>query len=1070
MPARCVVLRVPCPAPLGSCSPGCALGVLCSVYGVTGPLGSCSALCWLGVHCRVCGVLGHLAPVHQCARSVCCAVGCVCGASLRGEHSSIRTAAVHSRQGLSTLGQRTRPSGRRLFGTRQELGTLPGAHSSIRAAAVHSLQGLNALRARTRPSGRRLVFLGTCSRAVVCCVLWALSRFAAPGSRCCLAPVCVPWLWPAACLSGVRRGPACCAAPRPVRSLSVLWLAFSMPWCLSPHRGLAPGFTGWLRGARGGRPKTWLIVPAASPCRCRGTGLTPRGTCSGPAMGLSLAGPFGVSLGLRALQWLACVDPVTEASGFPYRPSFGGGLGRCTGGVSCGRQHFLLRVGGRHARVPCVCACARPSSPGQAGPPPGRVLLRLTFSFGRFVFLLCSAPSGLGLPLSCSFVCRFFCVVLFVRLRSLLLSLGSGPGCLGPWRSVFVSSPPRLVFFFRFGCAPPLSLGFSGFRPQVPWALALCVVCSVGLPPVSSSCALVAFVFSAWPLAAPWWLSPPPPRPFVSRRFPRCHSVPRFLIFFLALFLSGGLALVGGSRCLLPPPPPPPVCFAALSVLGSPRALAAFVFPVGPLGAPLSLLPPPPPSVSRDFVASAGCSVFFLLLCCFAPACLLGARWWFLPSAAPPPPFLLFVLLVCRCSALRVLSLLLCFPPGRWLLPGGCCPPPSPPFVSRGFHGCCSVLLFSFSAALLLPVCLALVGGLLPPHPVRAWCFGLSGVAALRCPSVRCYAVPCWPVLRCVLCCGALPAELWAAARCEVSVGASDCVLCCAVGCCCLLRRVSALCHPVGLFAVWFAVCFWSVLPCAVLCCVSLGAVLRRAAARCAARCCAVVCSVVLLRSFGAAACCVVPSGAARRPVLCGAVFCGVPPRCVLCAVCVLSWRAGARCCSPLWFVLCVSWGVVLCVPCPLCVVRLLCAVRVVCAVAGAWCFGALLCVVLFPLVFCGAVLGPMARGCLLVACCGVGVPVWPRGLLPCDWCGLLWCPASLCRALWCCAVAWCCAVVFCFRFAVLFVLALPSCGLSCGAVLCCVVLFVVCAVFCLVVASVCCGALSRPAVTHKKN
>ena len=49
-PAGCVVLHVRCPGPLGSCSPVRPLGVL---------------LC-------VCGVLGHLAPVHRCARSVCC--------------------------------------------------------------------------------------------------------------------------------------------------------------------------------------------------------------------------------------------------------------------------------------------------------------------------------------------------------------------------------------------------------------------------------------------------------------------------------------------------------------------------------------------------------------------------------------------------------------------------------------------------------------------------------------------------------------------------------------------------------------------------------------------------------------------------------------------------------------------------------------------------------------------------------------------------------------------------------------------------------------------------------------
>ena len=48
VPARCVVLRVRCRGPLGSCSPVCLPDVLCCL----------------------CGVLGHLAPVHVCARSV----------------------------------------------------------------------------------------------------------------------------------------------------------------------------------------------------------------------------------------------------------------------------------------------------------------------------------------------------------------------------------------------------------------------------------------------------------------------------------------------------------------------------------------------------------------------------------------------------------------------------------------------------------------------------------------------------------------------------------------------------------------------------------------------------------------------------------------------------------------------------------------------------------------------------------------------------------------------------------------------------------------------------------------
>ena len=50
--ARCVMLCVRYPGPLGPCSPVCTLGMLCCV----------------------CGVLGHLPPVHRCAHSVCCAV------------------------------------------------------------------------------------------------------------------------------------------------------------------------------------------------------------------------------------------------------------------------------------------------------------------------------------------------------------------------------------------------------------------------------------------------------------------------------------------------------------------------------------------------------------------------------------------------------------------------------------------------------------------------------------------------------------------------------------------------------------------------------------------------------------------------------------------------------------------------------------------------------------------------------------------------------------------------------------------------------------------------------------
>ena len=111
MPAWCVVLRVRCPGPLGSCSPVCSFGALRSVYSVLGHEASvhryarsvcCAActvswatwllwtVCILGMLCCVCGVLGHLAPVRPCVRSVC---GVACAVP-----------RAH-----------TRPSGRRLF-------------------------------------------------------------------------------------------------------------------------------------------------------------------------------------------------------------------------------------------------------------------------------------------------------------------------------------------------------------------------------------------------------------------------------------------------------------------------------------------------------------------------------------------------------------------------------------------------------------------------------------------------------------------------------------------------------------------------------------------------------------------------------------------------------------------------------------------------------------------------------------------------------------------------------------------------------------------------------------------
>ena len=227
---------------------------------------------------------------------------------------------------------------------------------------------------------------------------------------------------------------------------------------------------------------------------------------------------------------------------------------------------------------------------------------------------------------------------------------------------------------------------------------------------------------------------------------------------------------------------------------------------------------------------------------------------------------------------------------------------------------------------------------------------------------------------------------------------------------------------------------------------------------------------------FVPAARCCVPCCAVRPPVrCCAALLRVVSPGVVLfvwcvlllalgavvrsCVLCCFLWCAVVRCCPCLaawsaslwlvWFAVVpcfpVSCSVVLC-----CRVVLCCCALLSCCGAVRACFALLWAVVLccvVLLVGC-AVFGPV----VVSACCGalflaLCVPCLLRSVR----CGALlrwlWCPASLCRVLWRCAVVWCFAVVLCCRFSVLFVFALPSCGLSCGA---CVV--------CAVVGASCCG------------
>ena len=184
--------------------------------------------------------------------------------------------------------------------------------------------------------------------------------------------------------------PRWCAAPRPVRSLSARRSAFQSLWCLPPPRGLSP--PALLGGCAG------HVEPAREPGSCACRWPLPRQQrwarsasypFGAPRWGCPWRVPPASVLGCVRCGGLACVDPVADASGFPYRPSCDGGLGRCTGAVSCGRRHRPF-PGRRMPRpgparvcvcVPCLAGSGGPASRARSGAP--------HLSFGRSWFTLC---------------------------------------------------------------------------------------------------------------------------------------------------------------------------------------------------------------------------------------------------------------------------------------------------------------------------------------------------------------------------------------------------------------------------------------------------------------------------------------------------------------------------------------------------------------------------------------------------------------------------------------------------------------------------------------------------------
>ena len=378
------------------------------------------------------------------------------------------------------------------------------------------------------------------------------------------------------------------------------------------------------------------------------------------------------------------------------------------------------------------------------------------------------------------------------------------------------------------------------------------------------------------------------------------------------------------------------------------RFLFLFCSAPSGLGSPLSC---------RSFCLLAFLSFFFFLSSLFfplfvRPRCLLQslAPAPGVPALAPfgpfprCPPFFFCGSLCCS----------VCFPPPYFF--SVCCPPHSPQvfvlWVSC-WPALCHVLLFFLSsawpsAALPPAVCVSQLLSL----PLSAQCFSSTAVLVSAClafvsganpflfpPPFGVRVLPCavwchravWPFClvfcgRLVFCGAVLPVPvLWVVLWCR------------ALLCCQLLRAVQC---SLG----WLSPC-WAVLLVAAVCCAVSLVVPSGCGVRVVvcclflvrnALCCAVLCPLVRCCAlFRPALCCCVlcclawfvwcrcllchAPRAARRPgVLSFPLFCGVSPRCVLCAVCVLSWCVGACCWSLLCFVLRASWVVVLCVPCPL--------------------------------------------------------------------------------------------------------------------------------------------------------
>ena len=462
-----------------------------------------------------------------------------------------------------------------------------------------------------------------------------------------------------------------------------------------------------------------------------------------------------------------------------------------------------------------VCVCV-PSSPGRAGRPPGRVLVRLTFFYGRSCCSLCLlGPLWAGVVLLVLFLGFFFSPL--VCPPCLPRSLFSGPGCLGPWRLVVLPPPSFVCFFFLpppcvcffFACFLFFFCGF--FTSFFVFFFVLCWLCG-----------------ALWVRRGLWGVLVCVVGGLVLRRGPVCACV--------LLFGAACLCLPLLCCCLLCCVCPVAPCWRRCSfpcclwwlpcgvARLTPRALGAgFVsFCVG-------FVPdvPPPPSAAGCAVLCCGlscvvwcgaavCGVFCVVsvvvrrACVFAPCCagsccavvvVLSSRAALLRSLLAS---FFFCVVPCLSVVLRAVSVFVLCLCGAVLVCLRCC---------SLCAALCPLWRWLVFCVVVCCVCLFAVGPGCPLlSPGGSWwllvsCFGgvlwcVPGCRAALCCCALCRPALCGFVLLClvlscgVFCPGALSVVLGSCAfrRRVLSCLAALCVFCCGVLLCGVVRRC-ALCR-----------------------------------------------------------------------------------------------------------------------------------------------------------------------------------------------------------------------------------------------------------------------------------